>query len=295
MGNRFPSQVSDFVCNEEMIQFDKDNQGPDLLAVGGMISDELLSRTKLVWAKDCRLGRSLKCQKVRSRWCRHNSKLVSWHNDKVVVHPSYTVRFWQQYPQPSLGYIRNSWSFFFRLTRELVIHVRLDIWYLCWCMFRHGTRAPNHGPSTTIPDSAKAISMLADSGSVLEVAAVFYHNKFYIQCLNKLNKSTQPFKRFNQSFTTNRPTSFPFRNGPNETGNGLPRRFENALKDTDLPIGSGRFNSMADSWKSPQVTCGSGATAFGVLPGLGKKPLGGFCGVASETKKTRPGHGQVET
>lgn len=48
MGNRFPSQVSDFVCNEEVIQFDKDNQGPDRLAVGGMISDELLSRTKPV-------------------------------------------------------------------------------------------------------------------------------------------------------------------------------------------------------------------------------------------------------
>ena len=91
------------------------------------------------------------------------------------------------------------------------------------------------GPSTTIPDSAKAISMLADSGSVLEVAAVFYHDKFYIQCLNKLKNQpdlssvptnlsqteTHPsrsndlptFPSSNRSKPTE--TSFPKRSGPN--------------------------------------------------------------------------------
>lgn len=96
------------------------------------------------------------CQKVRSRWCRHNSKLVSWHKDKVVVHPSY-VHFASDNNTPSRawGTFEIRGLFFFRLTCELVIHVRLDIWYLCWFMFRHGTRAPNHGPSTTIPEFRK--------------------------------------------------------------------------------------------------------------------------------------------
>lgn len=129
-------------------------------------------------------------------------------------------------------------------------------------MFRHGTRAPNHGPSTTIPDSAKAISMLADSGSVLEVAAVFYHDKFVIQCLNKLknqpnlssNTNLSQTKHILPEATIYRPSHLPTvptdRNVlPEATGptDRTSRRFENALKDMDLPIGSGRFNSMADS------------------------------------------------
>lgn len=167
----------------------KDNQGPDLLPVGGMISDELLSRTKPVWAKDCRLGRSWVFEVSKGEVPMLSAQLQNWLVGTTIKWLSIRdIQFASDNNTPSRawGTFEIRGLFFFRLTRELVIHARFDIWYLCWFMFRHGTRAPNHGPSTTIPDSAKAISMLADSGSVLEVPAVFYHNKFVIQCLNKL-------------------------------------------------------------------------------------------------------------